>query len=81
MLDFNPNSSEAYKLLSQVNEACGDHDLAKQNYNRHLDLKSSSGNDSFERSIVITPSKLKFNQSLNDSNLANVIDVLRVPFL
>lgn len=70
-----PDSSEAYKLLSQINEAIGEYDQAAKNYQKSLDLKHSNDfNSSFDNSYQFTPTKLSSPVPVNNKTTINQIN-------
>ncbi|OTF80335.1 hypothetical protein BLA29_005540, partial [Euroglyphus maynei] len=61
LLELRPDSSEAYKLLSQINEALGENEMAMKNYQKSLELKSAEANNFFanDQSAYQSPSRLR----------------------
>lgn len=75
LLVAKPDSSEAYKLLSQINEAIGEYDQAAKNYQKSLDLKHSNDfNSSFDNSYQFTPTKLSSPVPVNNKTTINQIN-------
>ena len=74
LLELKPDSSEAYKFLSQINEALGENELAIKNYQKSLELKSIESANNFLNDsgggdqIFQSPSRLKtFSNRMNMS--------------
>ena len=63
-----PDSSEAYKLLSQINEALGEHELAIKNYKKSLELKLDYEQQQLNNSFGQGINSFDKNNLMNNNN-------------
>lgn len=81
LLTLKPDSSDAYKLLSQINEALGEHEQAMKNYKKSLELRVSlDQNTSFESNRQFTPTKVS-SPLFSRNNLSVTPQVLKISSL
>lgn len=70
ILKNKPHSAEAYKLLSQIKEAEGDHEAAVMNYKKSLELNASQQQNLFfdHFNNIHTPTKMSSPLNNNSNN-------------